>query len=220
MNILHIEANPKPEAESASRQLTHIFFRALTKANPAAAITHVDLYTTPPPFYSYTVYRYFWYPVFMENYSSTPEERTASAYARAQGALFNAADILVFTCAMWNFSVPSILKAWIDQVLSPGLTFTLGKGGVNPLHKIQKILLLTSSGGVYDLNNDTRECLVREIKAAFGFVKIQDVEVVWADGQNSFFFTDSEERKAAAFKKAEELGMRIGTAVKGSTILS
>lgn len=211
MHILHVIANPKPEPEANSKQLAAAFFKALQAANPAATVTVVDLNAKPPPFYSYANYRYFWYPVFDAAYQPTAAEKKSVKYALEQCRLFNQADVLVLTTPMWNFSVPGILKAWIDQVLAPNQAFTLGPGGVKPLHKIRKIVLLASSGGAY-ADGDPRDCLKAAIRAAFGFVQIQDLAVAWAQGQNPFFFKDSAARKTAALEEAAALGRTIGQA--------
>lgn len=209
MHIVHLLANPKPVAESHSRQLAEVFFKALKSVNREAKVTTVDLAANPPPFYSYDMYRYFWYPVFDQSFKPSAQEQAAAAYAVEQCKLFNSADVLVLTSPMWNFSLPAVLKAWIDMVLMPNQTFSIGSGGVKGLHKIRKIVLLTASGGTYD-DGDPRDCLKAEIKAAFGFVGINDIAVAWAQGQNSFFFADHAARKAAAVKEAEALGRVVG----------
>jgi FMN-dependent NADH-azoreductase len=208
MNILHVIANPKPAAESHSKQLTDAFFQALRKANAGAEVTEVDLNANPPPFYGYDTYRYFWYPVFDPSYQASAAEQAAVRYSLAQCRIFKAADVLVLTTPMWNFGVPAILKAWIDQILMPNQTFSIGPGGVKPLHKIRRIVLLASSGGTYE-SGDPRDALRAGIKAAFGFAGIKDVDVAWAQGQNPFFFQDHAERKAKAVRKAEALGRKI-----------
>jgi FMN-dependent NADH-azoreductase len=114
MNILHVIANPKPTAEANSKQLANAFFNALKEVNPSASVTSVDLNANPPPFYSYDVYRCFWYPVFDASYKPSDKEKAAVRYALDQCRLFNQADVLVLTTPMWNFSVPGILKAWME----------------------------------------------------------------------------------------------------------
>jgi FMN-dependent NADH-azoreductase len=119
-------------------------------------------------------------------------------------AKFNKADVLVLTMPMWNFSVPAIMKAWMDQVLVPGLTFELSKNGVKPLHKVKQIVLLAASGGVYKYD-DPRDALTKQVEAAFGFIGIEDIQVAWADGQNPLFVANGEERKQMAIESAEEI---------------
>ena len=208
MNILHICANPKPVGESVSRQLAEAFFAKLAELNSGAEVTTVNLFETPPPFYTYETFRNFWYPVFVTGYAPTEEEQAAAAYARAQGELFNKADVLVLTTPMWNFTVPGILKAWMDQVLAPNQVFTIGPGGAKPLHHIRRIVLLVASGGSYR-EGDPRDALLPQVQSAFGFVGISNVSVAWADGQNPFFFKDCDARKATALEAARDLAEEI-----------
>ena len=208
MKILHIVANPKPTAESASKQVTDAFFQALAKARCAARVKKVELYRDLPPFYTYEEYRHFWNPVLQMNYRPSAAEKKAARYAVKHGRLFNEADVLVLTTPMWNFTVPGILKTWMDQVLSPGLTFTIGPAGVVALHKIRKVIVLASSGGAYE-SEDRRNCLTHQIKAAFGFVLIHDVDVAWADGQNPFFYKDYVQRRDKAVQTAKALAQKL-----------
>jgi FMN-dependent NADH-azoreductase len=204
MNILHIVANPKPVVESNAKQLAEVFFKELKTKRRDISLTEVDLYAKPPPYYDYPTYRHFWYPVFDAGYKPTESEKAAVVYASEQCQLFKAADVLVVTTPMWNFGMPAILKAWFDQVLMPNVTFTIGAGGVKALHKVRKVVVMASSGGVYEAG-DVRDGIRNGIKAAVGFVGISDVEVAWAQGQNPFFFKDHPERKAKAMAEAVQL---------------
>ncbi len=209
MNILHVCANPKPTEESVSKQLAAAFFAKLIELKPEAELVNVNLYDEKPPFYSYELYKRAWYPVFDETYEPSKVEEMALNYATKQAELFNEADVLVLTTPMWNFSLPAIMKAWIDQVLSPGLTFTISKEeGMKPLHKIKSIVLLVASGGSY-MEDDDRDALTRQVRAGFGFVGIHDLEIVWAEGQNPLFFDDCNEKKAMAIEAASEIAEDI-----------
>ena len=125
----------------------------------------------------------------------------------AQAELFNAADVLVLTMPMWNFSLPAVMKAWVDQILTPGRTFEFdaSEGGlrVQPKHKIRRIVALISSGGVYT-EGDPRDALTPALRAAFGFIGIEDISIAWADGQTAMIFGDHEERKQTAMEAAIE----------------
>jgi FMN-dependent NADH-azoreductase len=208
MNVLHVIANPKPAAEANSRQLADAFLKALKTGQPAVSVTEVDLYTNPPPYYDYDTYRHFWYPVFDPSFKPSEKEKKAVQYALAQCNLFKQTDLLVMTTPMWNFGIPAILKAWLDQVLMPNVTFTIGAGGVKPLHRIRRAVVLASSGGTYGAG-DLRDGVRNGVKAALGFVGITEVEVAWAEGQNPFFFTDHAERKAKALAEAASLGLKL-----------
>jgi|GEM_PF-1270696 len=208
MNILHIIANPKPIAESASKKVSDAFFTHLKELNTTIDVTDVDLYQNPPPFYSVDAFHGFWGPVANPAYTPSADEGKAMVYAKQQAELFNNADVLVITTPMWNFSAPAILKAWVDQVLAPNLTFTISADGVEPKHNIGQVIVLAASGGVYK-ENDERDALLPFIRAAFGFVGIENVVSAWADGQNGFFFKDSADRLAAAIEAAQELAEDI-----------
>ena len=145
-----------------------------------------------------------WYPVFNSEYAPNKAEEMSTNYADAQIEKFNDADILVLTMPMWNYSVPAIMKAWIDQVLLPGKTFSINKEeGINGLHKIKRIVLLVSSGAAYK-EDDDRDALSRQVRHAFEFVGINEIDVVWAEGQNPMFFDNAEESKSFAIEAAIE----------------
>ncbi len=205
MNVLHVCANPKPTEESVSKQLAAAFFAKLIELKPEAELVNVNLYDEKPPFYSYELYKRAWYPVFDESYAPSKVEEMAINYASKQAELFNEADVLVLTMPMWNFSVPAIMKAWMDQILCPGLTFSISKeDGIKPLHKVKSIVLLVASGGVYK-EGDARDALTSQVRSAFGFIGIDEIEIVWADGQNPLFFDNHEENKAMAIEAASEI---------------
>ena len=204
MNILHVCANPKPTEEAISKQLASAFFGKLIELKPEVELINVDLYDDKPPFFSYELYKRVWYPVFNSEYEPNKAEEMSTNYADTQIQKFNDADILVLTMPMWNYSVPAIMKAWIDQVLLPGKTFSINKEeGINGLHKIKRIVLLVSSGAAYK-EDDDRDALSRQVRHAFEFVGINEIDVVWAEGQNPMFFDNAEENKSFAIEAAIE----------------
>lgn len=209
MNVLHICANPKPTGESISKQLATRFFAKLVEINPDIDITNVDLYQDPPPYLSYEAIRGFWYPIYIKGYMATREDENAMTYAREQGALFTAADVLVLTMPMWNYTIPAILKAWMDQVLTPGSSFTLSKDrGIQPLHRIRRLIMLVSSGGVYQ-EGDPRDALTRQVEHTFSWIGIKDVGIAWADGQDLFLYPKPDTTRQFAVEAAEELAEEV-----------
>jgi FMN-dependent NADH-azoreductase len=204
MNVLHVCANPKPTDESVSKQLAAAFFGKLIELRSDVDLVNIDLYDEKPPFYSYELYKRSWYPVMDESYEPSKAEEMAMNYASKQAEAFNDADVVVLTMPMWNCTVPAIMKAWMDQVLCPGLTFSISaEEGVKPLHKVKSVVLLVASGGVYK-EGDERDALSTQVRSAFGFVGIDDIEIVWADGQNALFNMDSNEGKEMALEAAAE----------------
>ena len=209
MNVLHICANPKPTEDSASKQLATAFFGKMIEINPDIEILNVDLYADPPPFLSYEMIRGFWYPITISGYTATKEETNAMEYATNQSRVFNTADVLVLTLPMWNYTIPGILKAWIDQILTPGSTFTISKEeGVKPLHRIRKLVMLVSSGGVYK-EGDPRDALTTQVEQIFSWIGIDDIGIAWADGQDEALDFDSVEHKEVAKEAALELAEEV-----------
>lgn len=208
MNVLHVCANPKPVEQSVSKQLAARFFGKLLELNPDVELNNMDLYQDKPPYYSNDLYRRMWNPVFDPAYEPSKAEEAAINYARKQVDELKKADVLVLTMPMWNFTVPAVMKAWMDQVIAPGLTFELTEEGPKPLHNITCVVLLVASGGIYK-EDDDRDALTRQVRAAFGFIGISDIRIAWADGQNPLFFSDSEARRELAFDAAEELAEEL-----------
>ena len=112
-----------------------------------------------------------------------------------------AADIIVIGAPMYNFSVPSQLKAWIDRVCVAGRTFQYGANGPEGLlPKGKKVFIASSRGGVYTGNSPAAVLEHHEtyLRGVLGFIGLTDVTVVRAEGLNL-----GEEAKAAAIAKAK-----------------
>jgi FMN-dependent NADH-azoreductase len=96
-----------------------------------------------------------------------------------------ASDLLVIASPMWNFGLPSSLKAWIDHIVRPGKTFRYTAGGVEGMAVGKKAILVLASGGVFTewpwKSWDTEEPYLRLI---LGFIGITDVQIVRAEGMN------------------------------------
>jgi FMN-dependent NADH-azoreductase len=94
-------------------------------------------------------------------------------------------DLLVIASPMWNFGIPSSLKAWIDHVVRAGKTFNYAGAAVEGLAKGKKAILVLASGGVFSEGPwkpwDTVEPYLRQI---LGFIGIDDVQTVRAEGMN------------------------------------
>jgi len=105
---------------------------------------------------------------------------------------------------MWNNSVPAAMKAWIDQIIAPGIAYDFENGVIQPRHKIKKVILLASSGDAFR-QDDEADLLTRQVEVTFGKIGVEDISVAWADGQFGMIYSDSESRKLMALEAAEEL---------------
>ena len=98
-------------------------------------------------------------------------------------AELQAADIVVVSAPMHNFSVPSSLKAWIDQIVRPGVTVTYSANGPVGLLRGKKVILVLARGGIYSEGPmqafDFQEPYLR---AVLGFLGMDDIHVVRIEG--------------------------------------
>ena len=97
---------------------------------------------------------------------------------------FLAADIVVIGTPMYNFGIPSQLKAWIDRIAVAGKTFRYSEKGPEGLAGGKRIVIASARGGVYSAGapaepNDFQENYLR---AVFGFLGVTDIEIVRAEG--------------------------------------
>lgn len=92
-------------------------------------------------------------------------------------------DTIVIGLPMYNFGIPSALKAWIDHIARPGVTFTFSEKGAEGLITNKKVIIAISSGGIYTNNKlshlDHTETYLR---SAFGFLGMTDLTVYRAEG--------------------------------------
>jgi FMN-dependent NADH-azoreductase len=93
-----------------------------------------------------------------------------------------AADVLVLAAPMYNFAIPSTLKAWLDHVLRAGKTFKYSETGPQGLLTGKRAFVLTARGGIYAGGSlDHQEPYLRQ---ALGFIGIHQVDFVHAEGLN------------------------------------
>lgn len=111
-----------------------------------------------------------------------PEQQDIAALSDRLIAELQEADTLVLAAPMYNFAVPSQLKAWFDQVARNGVTFRYTEQGPEGLLKDRPVYVLATRGGQYrDAGLDFQ---VPWIKQILGFIGLKQVEVVYAEGLN------------------------------------
>jgi FMN-dependent NADH-azoreductase len=95
-----------------------------------------------------------------------------------------AADIIVIGAPMYNFSIPSQLKAWIDRVVVAGKTFRYGASGVEGLLKNKKVFIASSRGNVYAAGSPAAALEHHEsyLTGVLSFIGLTDVAIVRAEG--------------------------------------
>jgi len=178
--ILIVESSPRG-AESASRQLTRKVRERLEAQYPKAKVIVRDLVKDKLPHLDQSTLK-----VISTKDPVEAESLKEAAYLSNQLVdELMMSDILVIACPMWNFGIPSSLKAWIDHVVRVGKTFNYSGAGVEGLAKGKKAILVLASGGVFSDGPwkawDTVEPYLRQI---LGFIGIDDVQTVRAEGMN------------------------------------
>jgi FMN-dependent NADH-azoreductase len=178
MRLLHIDSSISGEG-SASRQLSAAIVAAFTSAMPGLGVIRRDLDADPIPHLDSRRL-----PTVRP--ANAPEGATGVPDPEGARALdeFLAADIVVIGTPMYNFTIPSQLKAWIDRILIAGKTFRYGETGPIGLVGGKRVILASSRGGLYAPGmpfeaNDFQE---RYLRAVFAFIGIEDLEIVRAEG--------------------------------------
>lgn len=99
---------------------------------------------------------------------------------------FLGANVVVVGVPMYNFSIPSELKAWIDRIIVPGTTFSYGANGPEGLAASKRVILAIARGGFYGAEAafSAAEHAESFLRVAFGFIGVKNLDVVLAEGLN------------------------------------
>ena len=177
-------------ANSVSSAMADAFVASAKAKNPDGLFTIRDLGAEPLP--------HLRGDVLGQMRSDATELSTQATEGKKALAELLAADTLVLAVPMYNFSVPSALKAWFDHVLHPGQTFEYTSAGPRGLLKDKKAIILISSAGDYSAAPVSSMDFVEPyVRAIMGFMGITDVTVIKADG--SAMGEAGIARKSAAF---------------------
>jgi FMN-dependent NADH-azoreductase len=178
MNILHIISSPRKGA-SASIQLANGIIDKLQAAHPGSNVTVHDLATNPFPHLEEAHLQSFFTPA----EGRTSEQQAAVKHSDDAIQEIKDADIIVIGAPLYNFGIPSTLKAWVDHIARAGITFRYTATGPEGLITGKKIYVAMSSGGVYSEGPSAGYDFVAPyLKAVLGFLGMTDVTVVRAEG--------------------------------------
>ncbi|HEX4292646.1 MAG TPA: NAD(P)H-dependent oxidoreductase [Rhizomicrobium sp.] len=178
MKLLHIDASILG-ANSASRQVSGAVVDKLRTATPGLEIVYRDLAAQPLSHLSGAH--------LAAGQGATPESPSLRDDVAAGGAAldeFLAADIVVIGAPMYNFTLPSQLKAWIDRIVVAGKTFRYGAGGAEGLAGSKRVIVAISRGGFYGADTPAAalEHLETYLRAVFAFIGVTDLEIIVAEG--------------------------------------
>jgi FMN-dependent NADH-azoreductase len=176
--LLHIDSSVLGP-HSVSRRLSAAIVDRLRQTTPGLEIAYRDLTAVPLAHLSGTHLA-----AAQGNLPSDPLLQQELAAGRAVLEEFLAADILVLGAPMYNFSIPSQLKAWIDRILIAGKTFRYTAQGPQGLAGNKRVIVALSRGGYYGQGTPTAalEHLESYLRGIFGFIGVTALEFIAADG--------------------------------------
>ncbi|KAF3884563.1 MULTISPECIES: FMN-dependent NADH-azoreductase [Nostocales] len=207
-HLLHIDSSPRGE-RSHSRKLTREFVEAWKQAHPGDTVNYRDVGCNPVPHVD---------EQWIVAAHTPPEQRTPQLQ---EGILisdrlideFLAADLYVIGIPMYNFSIPSTFKAYIDQIVRPTRTFVFEpEDSTNPYKPLvlgKKMFIITArgtsgygSGGKYENCNYQNPYLA----AVFGFIGITDITFINVENDESGGKKLADSIAAARIQMAQLLG--------------
>jgi FMN-dependent NADH-azoreductase len=175
MKILQLKASVFNGGGQSSR-LSDQLVAQLRAQDPGAEVIQRDLVADPVPHLDAARVG----ALFAKPEERTPEQKVVVAYSDALIDEVRRADVIVLGLPMYNFGVPSQLKAWFDHIARAGITFKYTEKGAVGLLTGKKAYVLAARGGRYaGTPNDFQEPFVRQF---LGFIGITDVEFLYAEG--------------------------------------
>jgi FMN-dependent NADH-azoreductase len=178
MKLLHIDSSVLGP-HSVSRKVSAAIVDRLRQADPKLEIAYRDLTTTPLAHLSGP-------HLAAAQGAATSDATIQQDLAVGQAVLseFLATDIVVVGAPMYNFTIPSQLKAWIDRIMVAGKTFKYGANGPEGLAGNKRVIVAISRGGFYGAGTPAAalEHLETYLRGVFGFIGVTKLEFISADG--------------------------------------
>jgi len=176
--ILHLISSFR-NGESASIKLGHEIVAKLQQANPGAVVQEVNLVAENYPHLDAPHFQAFLTPV----QELTDVDLEAIKYSETAINQLMDADYIVIGSPFYNFGIHSALKAWIDHIVRPGITFRYTENGPEGLVKGKKVYVALTSGGVYaEGPSQAMDFNGPYLKAVLGIMGMTDLKIFRAEG--------------------------------------
>ena len=176
--ILNVISSPRGNT-SNSIKLADAIINKLKEVTPEAIVTTKDLTKSPFPHLEEAHLNAFFTPV----EKHTKENEEAISHSNQAIKEIMEADVIVIGAPMYNFSIPSVLKAWFDHIARAGITFKYGANGPEGLVTGKKAYVAVATGGIYSSGDAIGyDFVVPYIKAFLAFIGITDVTFIRAEG--------------------------------------
>nr|WP_145551313.1 FMN-dependent NADH-azoreductase [Variovorax boronicumulans] len=196
MNILHIDSSVLGDA-SITRQLTASTVAAWRAAHPNAQVQYLDLAAEAPAHFGANALSF---KLGLDLTKVSEAQRAENIETERYLAQFLASDVIVVGAPLYNFSIPTQLKAWIDRLAVPGRAFRYTPAGPEGLAKGKTVIVVSGRGGIYSTSEQGRALEHQEsyLQTVFGFFGITDVRFVRAEG-----VAYGPEQRASALRQGE-----------------
>ena len=180
MQLLHIDSSILA-ANSVSRQLTKSIVTQWRTSHPGTVVDYLDLAVDGP---SHLSADSLGFRMPANGADITDTQRRENAISEDLVSRFLAADVVVVGAPLYNFTIPSQLKSWIDRIAQVGRTFTYTDKGPKGLAGGKTVVVASTRGGVYSTSEGGRAMEHQEsyLQTMFGFMGITDVRFVRAEG--------------------------------------
>ncbi|WP_440026592.1 FMN-dependent NADH-azoreductase [Chromobacterium amazonense] len=177
MKLLHLDSSILAD-NSVTRELSAVVANTLRQRHANVETSYRDLAANPIAHLSGEIVG----ARFAPQTDWTPLQRSEAALTDQLIEEFVAADVLVIGAPMYNFSIPTQLKSWIDRVAAAGRTFKYTENGVVGLVPNKKVIVVSARGGVHSgeqgsLMDFQEDYLVKVL----GFLGVSDVEIIRAE---------------------------------------
>ena len=197
MNVLHVDSSPLGD-RSVSRHLSGRIVAGLLQRFPDAVVICRDVATDPPVHATADIIDIVRYK---KNEDLSADQLREKALADTLIGEMEAADVIVIGSPMYNFTVPTQLKAWIDRVCQSGRTFKYTPDGPVGFLGGRRAIVAASRGGLYSSGKFAhRDFQIPYLREILAFMGITDVAFVTAERVNV-----SPADKARAIAEAESV---------------
>jgi FMN-dependent NADH-azoreductase len=177
--LLSLEVSPRGD-RSISRALGRRFIEHWKRNNSGGQVISRDLNATRIPYLDNDWIGGVYAPA---DVPRTPEMQRALALSAELIAELQAADVLLISTPMYNFTVPAVLKSWIDYVVRPGFTFRLAPGWPGMLeNKKARLIVVSRDSYVPGEASEAADLVTPVLRKVLDFMGIHEVDVVRAGG--------------------------------------
>jgi len=208
MKLLHIIASPRDE-ESRTLTVSKTFIETLKGRHPDLVIEELNLYKDRLP--ALTAERVDGKYILLSGKELSLELKKAWEDIIKHIERFLSADIYLISTPMWNFSIPYVLKHYIDIIMQPRYLFQYTPQGVEGLVKGKRMVVTTSRGGDYSVNSPSRSYDLQEpyLRTVFGFVGLTDIIFIHAQPMDALGIEVQKQK----IKEAQDVAKKVAESI-------